>query len=284
MNNNERIEAYFNNELPEVDKQQLLRDIDSDTTLKAEYQFQQNVIDGIKAYRKEELIARLDNIQIASGPSLLVKTIGIVGMATMITVGGYMWLNKDDNQPIAQDKANDIEQIVILPEETNEIAVTDNNSEPADEETVSIQPIAESIEKEVRIADAESKVTPDMPNIVVPDVEEPESGATIDIDEDLTAPEALASSTVRLSTSTDVEVKFSKKHNFHYQVKDGGLILFGDFNGSPFEVIELKTNQGINSYLYFKDHFYSLLSDSEEIQPLITIENKLLIEELQKRR
>ena len=91
-------------------------------------------------------------------------------------------------------------------------------------------------------------------------------------------------STIKLNSKTDVEVKLDKKYDFHYQVRNGGLVLYGNFNESPFEVIELKTNQGINSYLYFKNQFYSLTDKSENINPLVVLTNKELIIELERRR
>ena len=294
MTNNERIEAYFNNELPESDKQQLLQDIDSDASLKSEFQFQENVIDGIKDYRKKELIARLDNIQIAStGQSILLKTIGIAGIATVATVGTYMWLNRPEDQPVINEEVNNIEQLAAQPAETRDVAVEEIagnlivEKEKANEEMVAE---ANNVPSDGSADRASSADTPDkddstvVPNILIPEVEEPESGNSLNVDEDLNAPEAMASSAIRLRTSTDVEIKLSKKYDFHYQVKNGGLTLFGKFNDSPFEVIELKTNQGINSYLYFEEHFYSLANVSDEIMPLRQIVNKALIKELEKRR
>ena len=292
MTNNERIEAYFNNELPEADKQQLMQDINSDASLKSEFQFQESVIDGIKDYRKKELIARLDNIQIVSaGQSILLKTIGVVGIATVVTVGTYMWLNRAEDQGITTDDVTNTEQLLTQPEETqaevvNEIdpgsAVADE--EINEEEQVNKELVAVPVETETASIKSDKDDSTLVPEVIIPDVQEPETGSSVNVDEDLSAPEAMSSSTIRLRSSTDVEVKLSKKYDFHYQVKDGGLVLFGNFNDSPFEVIELKTNQGINLYLYFEDHFYSLANDSEEIKPLKIIENKQLIKELEKRR
>ena len=290
MTNNERIEAYFNNELTESDRQQLMQDINSDASLKSEFQFQETVIDGIKDYRKKELIARLDNIQVAStGQSMLLKTIGVIGLATVVTVGTYMWINRTEDQPVINEEINNTEQLVAQPEETQEAAVNEVQTNTIVEEDKTGSEMV--VEADDRTSNsASTSVTPDkddsivVPNVVIPEVEEPESDTSVNVDEDLSAPEAMASSSIRLRTSTDVEVKLSKKYDFHYQVQDSGLTLYGEFHNSPFEVIELKTNQGINSYLYFENHFYSLAYVSDEIMPLLLIENKQLIKELEKRR
>ncbi len=287
MTNNERIEAYFNNEIPEADKQQLMQDIESDASLKSEFQFQQGVIDGIKDYRKKELISRLDNIQVAStGQSIILKTLGIAGIATVVTIGSYMWINQGE-EVIANEETNNTEQLVAQPEENTEKVVDSFEDKSLAEENNPNKEV-ESV-KEEEIAEAAPAKTDKeeiafIPDVVVPNVQEPETDSTVSLDEDLSAPEAIASSTTELSTRSDVQVKLSKKYEFHYQIKNGGLILYGKFNDSPFEVIELKTNQGINSYLYFKNQFYSLTDKSEDINPLVILTNKELIKELEKRR
>ena len=287
MTNYERIEAYLNNELSESEGQQLMQDVNSDPSLKSEFQFQESVIDGIKDYRKKELIARLDNIQVAStGQSMLLKAIGLVGIATVVSVGTYFWVNSGDDLPINNEEKNNIEQIVTQPEEPQEVAIDEiKKDDIAEEEAVTTETVAETVDSTPAVTATPKEDKPTViPDVVIPDVEEPESGTSLDVEEDLSAPEAMAASSIRLRSSTDVEVKLNKKYNFHYQVKNGGLILYGNFNNSPFEVIELNTNQGINSYLYFESHFYSLANDSEEIKPLKVIENKELIKELEKRR
>ena len=150
MTNNERIEAYFNNELPEADKQQLMQDINSDASLKSEFQFQESVIDGIKDYRKKELIARLDNIEVVStGQSILLKTIGAVGIAAVVTVGTYMWINRAEDQPMISEEVNNTEQLVTQPEETQEEVA--NEIEPnniIEEEKANTELVAEAVETE----------------------------------------------------------------------------------------------------------------------------------------
>lgn len=287
MTNYERIEAYLNNELSESEGQQLMQDVNSDPSLKSEFQFQESVIDGIKDYRKKELIARLDNIQVAStGQSMLLKAIGLVGIATVVSVGTYFWVNSGDDLPINIEETNNTEQIVTQPEEAQEAAIDEiKKDDIAEEEAVTTETVAETVDSTPAVTATPKEDKPTViPDVVIPDVEEPESGTSLDVEEDLSAPEAMAASSIRLRSSTDVEVKLNKKYDFHYQVKNGGLILYGNFNNSPFEVIELNTNQGINSYLYFENHFYSLANDSEEIKPLKVIENKELIKELEKRR
>ena len=284
MTNSERIEAYFNNELPEAEKQQLLNEIDSDPSLKTEFKFQQDVIDGIKAYRKKELIARLDNVQIAAtGQSVLLKALGVIGLAGIATVSTYMWVNNNSDKVLVEEKTDKIEQVIA---ETSEQSTKIDVAADQSKEEENIQESKSTSDK--IIVEKETaptrETTTRIPEIVIPEVMEPDSSSDAITEDKLEAPEAMNTTEINLSTSTNVEVKFSKKYNFHYQVKEGQLTLYGDFEDAPFEVIEMKTNKGIQSYLFYNDNFYSLNSNSKNIEPLDRIDNLSLIKELQKRR
>ncbi len=284
MTNSERIEAYFTNQLTEAEQQQLLQDINADAALKAEYQFQQEVIEGIKAYRKQELIARLDQVKIPSaGKPVWLKTLGITGVVAVATLGTYLWLDKTADAPPAEVVQDTLEQ-TVTPTQPAASEIADNITPVEDKVTGPVTTATEETTMRETPTPAKTESTDKAPEVVIPEITEPEAETATTTDVDISAPKAMSSSAVRLSTRTDVEVKLSKKYKFHYQVKDGGLILYGNFNDSPFEVLEMKTSKGIKSYLYYKEHFYALETGSEEIRPLIAIENQSLINELQKRR
>lgn len=285
MTNSERIEAYFNNDLSETENQQLLQDVDSDPSLKTEFKFQQEVVDGIKTYRKQELIANLDKIQVASvGQSVLIKTLTAVGIATVVGIGGYMWYSNTSPEPSLPQNQEVVittqpESVEEEPESTQDIlasaAQEDGQKSQSEREKAILR------KKPVEKAKDSEKEGPVIP---IPDVTEPDNGQSEDSTNEISAPEAMASADVALSTRTDVEVKLSKKYKFHYQIKGGGLTLYGDFKEEPFEVLEIKTNEGIKTYLFYKDKFYSLKQDNEDINPLVLVADARLIKELQKRR
>ncbi|MEN8251406.1 MAG: hypothetical protein ABFS32_20925 [Bacteroidota bacterium] len=280
MTNNERIEAYFNNDLSEIEKQNLLTEIDSNPVLKEEFEFQQDVTDGIKAYRKNELIARLDNVQIVStGQALLVKTIAVIGIVGVGSLGTYLWLDSKD--------APDKEITVNTEEALNSSSDKSTIAEASDTETISIDGI-KGDEEINKATDNKSSIKntrdTELPDVTIPEVKEPEIDSAVETDEDINTPGAVSESAISLTTRTDVEIVISKKYSFHYLVKDGKLTLYGDFKDSPFEIIELNTNNRIKTYLFYKDNFFELRQDRERIRPLEAVENDNLIKELQKRR
>ena len=283
MTNRERIEAYFDNQLSTTEEESLLRDIESDSSLKTEFEFQQDIVEGIQAYRKEQLIARLNNVKVAStGTSTLTKVIGTMGVAAIIT-GGLFWYFDSDKavqMPVEEIevveksspvKGNDLETIPAEQNGENIVAEKAGSPTANDNNADSNKPVSKSAES----------TTPD---VQVPDMVEPDSEGISAVDDDSRAPESLSTQSVAVSSSGDVEIKLDKKYNFHYQVLNGDLTLYGEFNDSKFEVIELKTNLGIKLYLYYNNRYFELKNDSEKIRPLVPVESKEIITELDKRR
>lgn len=283
MTNRERIEAYFDNNLSTTERESLLRDIESDPSLKAEFEFQQEVINGIKAYRKEELIARLDNVQVASiGNATLTKILGAIGLAAIVSGGLFWFYGTDNNERIESENSIEISEEPKTGTEATE--------EVADEANMPVEVIEKAVEEtespgapvEETVSTAQTKdVTPD---IVIPDVVEPDSDAITALDDSHEAPESMKTEAVSVTSTANIEIKIDKRYDFHYQVIDGDLTLFGDFDDSTFEVIELKTNLGIKLYLYYNKLYYELKSDTEEIRPLEPVSDNVLVEELNKRR
>jgi vacuolar-type H+-ATPase subunit E/Vma4 len=281
MTNRERIEAYFDDQLSTTEKESLLRDIESDPSLKAEFDFQNEVVEGIQNFRKEELITRLNNVEVASvGTSALTKIIGTIGVAAIVTGGLYWYFGSEPSVDLPEDKVEIIEEgtseqeidmVTPKEEEPTEVIVIDKASESTNEE--SSEPAS------TRRQQAESSADVNVPVMV-----EPATDGIAAVEDNHDAPESLNSEPVSVTSSADVEIKLDKQYKFHYQVVDGDLTLFGDFNKSKFELIELKTNLGIKLYLYYNELYYELKSDSSEIRPLVPLDNQEVIDELEKRR
>ena len=285
MTNYEKIEAFFDGELNEAERESLLREIESDPALKQEFELQKDIIEGIKAYRKEQLIARLDRLDVAaSGQLTLLKTLGLIGLAGILLVGGYVLLKPDVQAPAEKITTTELPQVIPQePDINEEIAVTEPQTEEQTMITSEENAGKKDATKEPATTGKKEKVAAP-PTVTIPEFAEPANEVPQIADEGPDAPSPVTSAAVRLKENTTVEVKFSKRYKFHYQVKDGGLILYGEFDQGPFEVIEVKTSKGIASYLYYHNNFYCLETDSEEIKPLVAVTNPELIKQLEKRR
>lgn len=277
-----KIEAYFDKGLTEAEQQELLQELETNADLKAEFEFQREMIEGINAYRKQELINRLNNVKVVSaGQSAWLKGVGIITAAAIISGAAY-WFNNQGSQskPVTeidqtiQEPANQQSEVVDIPAKNQEQGTT------VQETVVEEKPAPK---EEVNENNAQTNA-PVLPDIDVPEMSEPAGDNSSIDDANLNIPESIASADISIKSTADVEIRLDKKFNFHYQVKNGDLILFGNFNDSPFEVIELKTTKGICTFLYYKEYYYELKDDSEEIRPLVAIDNEALISELKKRR
>ncbi len=78
----------------------------------------------------------------------------------------------------------------------------------------------------------------------------------------------------------DVQIDSSnKKYNFHYQFESGKLMLFGSFDKSLYEVIEINGEQH-SLFLFYKDQFYLLNEREKTIVRLSPIQDAALIAKL----
>jgi len=285
MTNRERIEAYFDNELSSTEKESLLQEMESDSSLKSDFEMQKEIIEGIKAYRKEQLIAKLNTVKVSSvGQASFLKLAGILGAVAIIS-GGTLWYFYSNNNSIEPEKQEPNQEVVL--EDTSPQINPEQPAiaeEPTEEVEIS-KPIEEPVEsgsETVReTTKTEQSVTPEA---AVPDLVEPDSDATPEIDENPDAPQTIATGTAAVTSTADIVVKLHKKYDFHYQVIGGDLTLYGEFDNSKFELIELNTNLGLKLYLFYDKLYYELKSDTEDIRPLSPVEDNEIIAQLDKRR
>lgn len=292
MENIQKIEAFFNNELSDSQKEEFLADLKTDQALQSEFAQQEEIVEGIKDYRKAELISRLNDIKIVSSTQYLaVKVISSIGVIAMIGFGAYLiyFNNSSDTELIAD---NDMTEIVSEEGLDNVM-----QTEPQDVTKVII-PEEEQVSNEESIKEESTTITDKVaveneqaaipaPDVAMPEVVDGFDTETIEdsSQEDLSIPANTASSSVNLRSEFEVEVKMKRRYNFHYQIVDKKLILFGDFKNDPFEILELnRQNGGVDLYLYYQDHFYGINQDSDEIQSLEEITDPKLVQKLEQLR
>lgn len=281
MTSKERIEAFFDDQLSTTEKEGLLRDIESDQSLKAEYEFQKEVVEGIQAYRKQELIAKLNTIEVASvGSSTLIKILGTLGIAAVVSGGLFWYINNDQVEPNVEEKLEVVEEPTIqdndkVPTEAFDKTAADNDLQVKEEVVIDNQ------ESNTEVIPEISETTPD---VQIPEMTEPDSEGISAVEDDREVPVSMKTESLSITSTADVEIKLDKRYNFHYQVVNGDLSLYGDFKDSKFEIIELKTSVGLKLYLYYGERYFELKDDSQEVRPLQPVDNKSVITELDKRR
>ena len=111
MSNIEHIDSYLDGSMSQADRVQFEQSLGSDPGLKREFEFQKNLVDGIKEARRLELKTRLNSIDVSgltssSGLSAGTITAGVVITAGLI-IGGY-YLFKDTPAEVAPENPVDM--------------------------------------------------------------------------------------------------------------------------------------------------------------------------------
>ncbi len=268
MNNFEKVEAYFNNELSNSEKNDFLNDVETNTELKSEYDFQKDVIGGIKEVRKAELKAMLDKVPIAASigtaSTYMYKILG--GAAATILIGSSVWYY-----------TNSSNELHIVPEtKTEAISKVDEADKPRLDKNIEAKPIKKSQENNTSENTNSNNATSARPQVITPNL--PSSEEIVENEalpeENLEIPEAINNSSINLGSKINVEVKLKKKYNFHYLYSVRGLVLYGDFEEGLFEILELNKGENIELYLYYESNYYSIKDSSGKITPLRAVSDK----------
>ena len=279
-----KVAAYFDNELSEAEKQDFLKELEANPELKSEFEFQQQVVEGIQAARKAELKAMLDNVPVASvgtsSTSIIYKAI-LGGAATILVGTGIYWYYFSSNTPAESVQ----EPVTIEYTDKEQVVEIDNSDVNLEDNKIESQQNAHSEADNKRSSKVENKPsgTPKVNMPEMPDTDDGFASKTLP-EESLEVPKTVRNASVNLNSKIDVEVKMKKKYDFHYQFASGKLVLYGDFDDSLFEVLELNVQDESTLYLFYKSNYYYLNDRSGEISELEAVKDEPLKEKLENLR
>lgn len=295
VNQQELIDQYHSGQMSPEGMIDFEKQLASNPEMKAESDFQSEIINGLKEVRKAELKSRLNAIEIGSGwmefamQSSLVKSFGGVALATLI--GSAVYLYAEKKNPIIQSSdpivvsmpSNDLQGIDIEVEDLATIQLRLNEAEAkietpslgTDESVTPISSIKSTnpIEKN----DTKSVTKPSefvhefsAPNANV--IEEDTGFESINLDE---LPEA----GVLEEKEIDVVTENVKSVKIQYRYYDGKLFLSGDFDKSPYEILEINSANGRRIYIKYLDAYYQVKS-TDKLSDLPEVTDQKLITEL----
>lgn len=279
MSNNDLINSYFEGAMTEVEKKDFLNLISTDPAMKKEFDFQQEVIGGLKNARIAQLKARLDNVAVGGGysGSIISKVALVGGVALVAGLAFYFSQSSTDTIEVApKEVVEDVDDLITeQPEQEHGVSEEPSNT-LAEEPKAKEEPVDNTSHKPAK----KEEVEINKPQLVEP-LDLTEEG-----DEDLEAPEAVLNEKSETSNPViDVEIDNSKKkYSFHYQLKDGRLFLYGTFDKGLYEILEFNTSKGKTLYLYYKDNYYGLSKTRSEITPLSEVKDAALLNKLEQVR
>lgn len=278
MSQFELVEDYLTHRMDDGARSAFEEQMNADPQLKAEVNLQKGIIEGVKSARAAELKAMLNNVPVGGASSAITGKIAIATISAGI-LGTVLYFGFKPGAP--EDTIAPTEEI------TTEQPLTPSVETPKEQiesiaESVDVQP-AEPEKKEKNTSPKEvkpkkiEKVTP--PSIDVMDFTEDVNSSK----EEVAAPRSTNKPTLSASS---IEVEFdnsNKNYSFHYQFKDSRLALYGPFDSSLYEIIEL--NGTVHSvFLYYNDSYYHLDEKEHEIVPLIMIRDTELLRKLEEYR
>ena len=292
----EAIAQYLTRRMSEVERSAFEQKISESPQLAQKIEFEKQIAQGIKNYKKGILKSRLDQLEL--GPSIVettsitIKTI-LAGI-TVIVIGGlsYFMLTPGEILVIENQEtiigtdgmAEDKNAKISLEIDTTYAMLSDKKE---DERT---SPITKDIENTtVKVSTKQSKkesksdkvILQAEVEVVLPDMDGTEISfdetfdSLQDFSDDLMKNQAQVSSVPELEV--EIEMKKSKKLKYIYVGEK--LILIGDFSASPYQIIEDNTIAEKKLYLYFEQEYY-VLSVTSEKKALIPVRDIRLLDYL----
>jgi len=286
MSNFELIDDYLTNRLGESEKIAFEGQLQSDSALKAELELQSQIIEGLKSARAADLKAMLNRVPVQSAPfefSVLKIAAGLIGTAVIVS-SAYLYFNGNSEPELQTPEP--IEDSVIQ----NDTQIQDTEETAKIEEKLSNELIvAESSVKEQKLIEKKAIVSMPSNKADTPQSVDKPVIDVIDPSEDLTESTPTRGSNSAMKPvltvpKMNVEVdSSSKKYPFHYQFTSGKVVLFGSFDKSLYEIIEV--NGGRHSlFLFHKDNYYKLDDSKTDVTALEVIQDKTLIRKLKEYR
>lgn len=285
------VSRYLENEMSDLERLEFENRLINEPGLKEEYTFQKDVINGIKDHRRLSLKNRLDQIDTPGTTNLfnLRNTAIVTGVAAAVGIalfwGADQLATEKPDSPVNITASNNTEiyiskqeEIPVVPDarfesaKENEAKTAESSSLPAvktNKTDVSEKPEETTLARKPEIVKPEimEETADNIPDI---ETEDPGDINQPDIEENVSR------------TELEVEMLKGNKKSIQYKFYNSKLYLIGDFDESPYEIIEYNSASVDEPlyYLYYNGKFYFLNSGQYKETPLVEIENEALIREL----
>ncbi|MBK6264801.1 hypothetical protein JKA74_07115 [Marivirga sp. S37H4] len=289
------IDAYFDGSIRPEQKVMLENKIQTDPLLKAEFELQKNIINGISQVRTQQLKSRLSAIDVSGSGSMLLGS-GVKWLAGTLTIASFLsvWLYwyMSDTSTYEQlnielsDKINWKDQSIDMevPKAINQFAENDpfqsKESNPKQKErfvnNLAPNPTSRNVKTttqkdESAKAKPQSLLTFQDDNLFHPSNEK-EFNKSID-------------NTLSKDITSETEIIFHNepdvKEKYHYKYFNNKLYLYGDFQNEPYEIIELHSQGKKQLFLSYQDSIYIINDNVTNITSLEKVKDEMLILELE---
>ncbi len=281
MQNFELIDDYLTNRLGDQEKMAFEQRMGSDPGLKSDVEMQRNILDGVKQARVAELKAMLNNVPVGNGISngawagKIAAGIVAVGLA----VTAYWIINrKEPVQPVSNEQT--VAPVITAEEPKTETPATKapvEDNKPVTTPTTANQPGKKATAKKKEAIAAPTATAPKI-EVVDPSKDELIDNSSKSAENVDTKKSAITVSQVAVETVTS-----DKKYKFNYQFEAGKLVLYGPFDKSLYEILEIHGDSHA-VFLWYKDNYYKLDEQQHNITRLEPITDATLVKKLKEYR
>jgi len=274
--------SYLDNEISEKQRMDFENQLQSNPELKQELGFQQEVINGVKNFRRLELKARLENIPIYTPvyQTIAFKAVAVVAITAGIGFGTYYMLNKQNESTLAKVELTNTDSIPPVIKEVIPVVPQVQPAEDIPAPAATSKTTEVTTRKSGKHEKSTAATSTAKPKVTTPQVE---TFADDEFEaEEISALKTQSTESISEPLSETVEVATikDKKNKFHYKFYENKLYLLGTFDDMPYEIIEINSKTGKKFFLYYNENFYRLQNDQVKPTPLERIENDSLVNEL----
>lgn len=311
----QQIEAYLNQDMTDLERSRFEKQLHQDPELHEEVEFQESMLEAIRAERMVALKAGLNQVSISMWSTGLLEAAKIAAISMGIGLagfGGYTYYQSLKGATVVQtvDSLQTnlpvVAQVEESPSSSAEAAATTDspNADPAQTEAtpaVTFTPNAGNAQEPAAASPAgtgrrqvnrnEDKANETSVPAQVADAETREPGVkqvNPSVNKDINLPEdGITKKSSLESVHPEVVIKRDNKDKFHYQFSDSKLILYADFSDKLYEVLELNQQSEKQLFFAYDNRFFYLDPSQTEISPLKEVKDKNLVQVLtayQKRR
>jgi hypothetical protein len=286
----ELLDQYVSNRLAAQDRSAFEKKLEGDSSLRQELQIQKKLVEKIREARVSELKTMFNSIPTAEletgGTSVGTKVALWAAVAAVTGAGIYFYLTSSNDaasdypaqeQVTEQAPENTTEQ-VQPPATSNDEAPAAQNQKPSDQ---AANPLSDNNEEASETAQApanadseESEKGPARLDVFDPTEEEKQS-SNAKTPGNISEPGTLHKSSIAVEFDSN-----NKRYDFHYQFKDGKLLMYGTFEKNLYEIMEFFSDNKRTVFLYYKDSYYLLNEDDDDVKPLTPINDPALLKKL----
>ena len=283
------IDRYLKGKLSDRERLAFEEKMQQDPMLAGETDWQRDIHQALGETRRAALKHRLDQVPVNTSPWASWsggKLAAAVGTVLLVGASTYYYTSQVD-QTVVESETLVVAPRVAYPQAytLRHTAVPKVAEEPTTQKEAitkaETSPAAEATRQNRPEETAYAKPPVAKPTIVRPEVVSEFAEDTPAVDyRDFQAPvKQTLQGNAYQEEEVAIEAFSDSNYGFHYQFYDHKLFLHGDFDGYPYKVIALNTEDRKKLFLEFKSAYYRI-SEQSEVAPLVAIEDEALVKSL----